>query len=294
MSLERICDSLAVKATLITFLTLSLFAGILYTVGEAKTTIELWTVQHLWYKRMEEAIEQFMLEYPDIEIDIVYVPGSWGELHEKLMLAAATDGLPTIAWSHTEKNIHLEDKDLLAPIPWDRLPYGVEDFMNYEQMYNYNGEYYRFPWGMLNGVLYYNRFLLDQSGVSEYDLPTSFEEMTRLARKLTQMDASGDVTQYGFANGPIWQWFDVFYQHGEYLFKEDGTPNLASPAGINSMEVLFDLLEAGGRRQGVQNAGFVDGNVVMQYEWAWMAAQIREHRPDLILELQFRPLLAVL
>jgi len=67
-----------------------------------------------------------------------------------------------------------------------------------------DGHYYGVPSGLNNYLLYYNKDLFDAAGLeypsADWDNPTSFEEITELAKALTKDTDNGK--QFGFYTGP--------------------------------------------------------------------------------------------
>lgn len=74
------------------------------------------------------------------------------------------------------------------------------------------------------GNIYYNKTLWSEAGLTDADIPTTWDEFIQVAQKLTKTDGS-KMTQAGFnfngdAYSAIYQGLN--YQKGELLFSEDG------------------------------------------------------------------------
>ncbi len=89
-------------------------------------------------------------------------------------------------------------------------------------------ETYGIPMNRSTPIAYCNARIFEQAGVRA---PTTWDELTEVARALTQR-SSGQVTRWGF-EVPIswWYWVALVAQAGGSLVEADGTMSLGGPAG---------------------------------------------------------------
>ena len=91
--------------------------------------------------------------------------------------------------------------------------------------------------------MYYNTDMWAAAGLTEADIPTTWDEFREVAKKLTIRDENGNLVQAGFSyNGGIQG--DVLgmkYQYGQNLFNEDGTASINNEAMKNVITRLHDM-----------------------------------------------------
>ena len=96
------------------------------------------------------------------------------------------------------------------------------------------------------GNIYYNKTLWSEAGLTDADIPTTWDEFIQVAQKLTKTDGS-KMTQAGFnfnggAYSAIYQGLN--YQKGELLFSEDGKKaNYNNDVTKENMQFLKDLYD---------------------------------------------------
>lgn len=109
-----------------------------------------------------------------------------------------------------------------------------------------DGKVYYIDYGMMTGSVYYNKDMWEKAGLTDADIPKTWDEMIEVAKKLTIKD--GDkIVQAGLNfNDDFHQNYllGLNYQLGENLFKEDGvTPNVNSDAMKKVMQMLVDMYD---------------------------------------------------
>ena len=109
-----------------------------------------------------------------------------------------------------------------------------------------DGKVYYIDYGMMTGSVYYNKDMWKEAGLTEDDIPKTWDEMIEVAKKLTIKD--GDkIVQAGLNfNNDFHQNYllGLNYQLGENLFQEDGkTPNVNSDAMKKVMQMLVDMYD---------------------------------------------------
>ena len=89
-----------------------------------------------------------------------------------------------------------------------------------------DGHIYAQTYGMYHAMLAWNEELVAEAGMSEKDLPNTWEEYVRFAKELTRYDTDGNVTQAGWGTltnywQASWVWLDMMYQAGGHQYTED-------------------------------------------------------------------------
>lgn len=190
--------------------------------------------------------KQFEAEYPNIKIEMI--TDNWSDYFNRLRNewvgdkapdVMFLDNIPTWAGQGYLENINpLIERDKLDTTDFYK---GLLD------MFRYNGALYGLPRDNDTKVIYVNKELLKDAGIELPKAGWSWQDLREAARKLTKRDASGNVTQYGFAFEPNW-WRLWVWQNGGALYDNFSPPMpptkllLDSPEGIEAMQFWADLI----------------------------------------------------
>ncbi len=142
------------------------------------------------------------------------------------------------------------------------------------------GQVWGYPTEVNTYLLIYNKRLLEEAG---YDAPPStWDELKEIAAAITQVDATGAVTQVGFGVLPGWDSGVVhpfasllFSNAGEYLTEDMTATAFDSPEGIETLQLYADLLENGGMDMSVAGWELPNGIVGMVVMANWWRATLR-------------------
>ncbi len=175
---------------------------------------------------------------------------------------ALTDLGPYISAGHLNMNVY--------------VPAGV-------QVVTYNGHYYGLPFANFNHGLLYNKQLFKQAGISQP--PTTLEELTADAFRLTKVDKNGKILQMGFipdwpggANGQAVNLVDYAWLFGGGWY--DGKQVTANnPANIKALAWETQFYKKYGPQNVdnfVKSAGaylsndiFASGKLAMAFDGEW-------------------------
>jgi multiple sugar transport system substrate-binding protein len=142
------------------------------------------------------------------------------------------------------------------------------------------GQVWGYPTEVNTYLLIYNKRLLEEAG---YDAPPStWDELKEIAAAITQIDASGAVTQVGFGVLPGWDsgvvhpWTSLLLSNGgEYLDEDMTATAFDSPEGVETLQLYADLLENGGMDMSVAGWELPNGIVGMVVMANWWRATLR-------------------
>lgn len=161
--------------------------------------------------------------HPNVTIEIVNHP--WDDFWTKLPLSLQGSDGPAIF------NIHNSQHNLLINYlkPYDIAIEDLKADFNGVEPHIIDGNVYYIDNVMNTGNIYYNKTMWAEAGLTEEDIPVTWDQFREVAKKLTKKD--GDtLTQAGFNwNGETYSgiYQGLNYQKGELLFQEDGqTVNL--------------------------------------------------------------------
>lgn len=248
-------------------------------------TLTLWD----WHQpRMDltlEYIDQYTKENPGIEFQTQII--GWEDYWTKLMSGLAGGDVPDIASFHNSQTMvflnHLE------PYPEDLFPIESmkRNIVNFEAGYMFDGKFYFYPVGIMSGLIFYNKDLWAAAGLTDADIPTTWDEFRVIAKKLTQYDEKGNVRVAGFApNGILGVfWVDLNYQKGGTLYTEGGKSTAwNSKPGIEAMEDVVKLIY----EDKVTEPGFLTfteaigtGSAAMVYSWSWLSGWLDTNYPNI-------------
>lgn len=234
--------------------------------GGKDITVELWE----WGsdELFQEIIDGYTAIHPNVTINLVNNP--WEDYWTKLPLALDGENGPAIFNIHNSYHENLINYMAPLEIPLEDLQ---ADFTGVDA-HVIDGEVYYIDYGMMTGSVYYNKDMWEAAGLTEADIPKTWDEMREVAKKLTIKE--GDtIIQAGLNfNDDFHQNYllGLNYQLGENLFEEDGvTPKVNSDAMKKVMQMLVDMYEVdgiGSKDFGEKGAdSFGQGQSAMVIQW---------------------------
>lgn len=239
-----------------------------------------------WEWGSEELFQQLVDDYtavhPNVTINLVSNP--WSDYWTKLPLMLKGKKGPALFNIHN--SFHQNIINYCAPynIPVEDLE---KDFIG-AKAHLIDGKIYYIDYGMMTGSVFYNKDMWAKAGLTDADIPTTWDEMIEVAKKLTIWE--GDtLVQSGFnINGKMHQNYllGVNYQLGQKLFNEDGTKIvLNNPAMKQIMQMLVDLYKVnkvGSKDFGLNSTdNFGQGQSAMIVEWGWFSNSLKSDFPDI-------------
>ncbi len=228
-------------------------------------TVELWE----WGSDdlFQEIIDGYTAIHPNVTIKLVNNP--WDDYWTKLPLALDGENGPALFNIHNSYHENLIN--YLAPleIPLEDLE---ADFTGVGA-HVIDGEVYYIDYGIMTGSIYYNKDMWEAAGLTDEDIPKTWDELIEVAKKLTIKDGDS-IIQAGlnFNDEYTNYLLGLNYQLGENLFQEDGkTPNINTDTMAEIMQMLVDMYEVDGI--GSENFGetgadsFGQGQSAMVMQW---------------------------
>ena len=234
----------------------------------------------------EALFKQFNDTHPNIELKVDIQP--WDSIAQKLPAALATGQGPDIATpdynvgtirQYAKNGLILPLDDLYASgagkIDRAAIPKGLVDG------FSVDGTLYAAPANFATLLLYYNKDAFAEAGIAAP--PRTMDEFRDAAQKLTKLDASGNVMQFGIAlperqtiaNWPILIWAD-----GGDLLDAKGCSALGDPKTIAAVKSWADLIvnkkisPVGETGQGSDNL-FAAKKAAMEINGPWAAGQYK-------------------
>jgi len=204
----------------------------------------------------------FSKENPAIKVTPIYA-GSYQDTIVKALTAHKSGTPPVTSVLLSTDMFTLIDEDAIVPI--DSFVKTADDkawlgsfykaFMLNSQS---GGKTWGVPFQRSTIVLYYNKELFKAAGLDPNKAPATWTEMADVAKKLTQKDASGKVTQYGVqipsSGFPYWLFQALAIENGVTMANDAGNAvKFDDPKVIEALQYWVDLA-----KQGVHPAGIVE------------------------------------
>ncbi|SEA31052.1 multiple sugar transport system substrate-binding protein [Lachnospiraceae bacterium NK3A20] len=224
--------------------------------------------------------DQYQAVHPNVHITLVENP--YDDYWTKLPLALqGTDG-PAIF------NVHNSQHDNLIGYlaPYDIPAEDLEAEFVGASGHEIDGKIYYTDYGLMTATMYYNVDMWEAAGLTEADIPKTWDEFREVAKKLTIRDENGHLVQAGFSyNGGIQG--DVLgmqYQYGQNLFTEDNKVTLNNDAMKSVIQRLQDMYHIDGvcDYNFGNNSGdnFGQGTVAMYLGWGFMTNVLEQNFPE--------------
>jgi multiple sugar transport system substrate-binding protein len=175
----------------------------------------------------QQWIEEYMKLYPNVTINLN--TQSFDNYWTQLLVNVPAGQGPTLWHMHTSRSTELCDGLLMDPMPAEVAD---QDFLNRHWVgfaegamdctVGTPGSRQYLPMGIQLPALYINRRLWEEGGMTDADIPKTWEDLRRVAKALAKTDSTGRIVQAGLvADWQLWLQNSV-YQLGRYLFTADG------------------------------------------------------------------------
>ena len=188
-----------------------------------------------------DMIKQYTKIYPNVTFKTKNV--AWDDYWTKLPLALKGKSGPALF------NIHNSKDELIRPYAAD---YNVDkaameaDYSSSVAHEDSNGKVKYIDSVINTGNIYYNKKLWKEAGLTEADIPTTWDELREVAKKLTKWNGS-KMVQAGFnVNGDAYAAINqgLNYQRGELAFDKSGKkPNFDNKITREHMQFLKNLYD---------------------------------------------------
>lgn len=258
--------------------------------GEAKILLRVayWGVPEE-AKINEKILMSFERKHPNISVrkEVIPVRG----YHEKLLVEIMGGVAPDIMLINDKLLPEFAQKGVLLNLkPYiQRDDYSLDDFfVSYLQDSTYRGELYGLPEGGGAVVIFYNKDLFDQAGVSYPHGDWTWDTFLEKAQKLTKdINGDGRIDQFGVFPGVFWaHLLPWIWEAGGDLLNEDMTEcKLNSPEAIKGIQFFFDLIHKYKVAPGTVQLGaasgpllFEMGRVAMYVGGPWDVPQFKQKK----------------
>lgn len=258
----------------------SLFMAILLLTGCSSGTTTDEVEMEFWipggedeYGFYYDAARQYSEEHEGVTITPVQQP--WSDYWTKLPLEIQNGRGPGVFITHTSYS------DVLAPISAE-LDMSTADlesmgYSNTDLYVGENGNPMFIPVLYAPNVIYYNKTMWADAGLTDDDIPTTWAELAEVAKTLKNEESKVIGFDYSFH-----VLYDLTIQDGQKLVNDDGTVNFDKNAleQINSWEEdgITNYMSYGA---GSPEESFLQGASAMIYGQPWMSNYFSNTMPDL-------------
>jgi len=240
------------------------------------------------YKRW---IQSYQRAYPNVTIKLVTLP--WAAHWAKLQAAVEAGSGPDIDLMHHDIYGQYYDAGLMVPYPESLFPLSqIKQEYDLRGQLASDGKMYLFPIGPTLGMIYYNTEIWRSAGLTAKDIPTTWDDLGRVAQHLT-VRKNGAVKRYGFnlgaistATGFLHDFVpDPYYQQGVYMFSADGRKALFGNAqmvkAIQTHQSFFTTYKAASYsgQDGVTQFG--NGVNAMTWCYPWLPSYLTSSAPTI-------------
>ncbi len=203
-------------------------------VGQARA-VEFWYLDQGWtYKDvMKQLLSRFEQE-TGLKVNLVPMT----DVHQKLPVAVAGGSGPDVAAvDSTMPLVWALTSNLLLPLEKHLEGAGHRPVGYLQREVSFGGHQYALPFDFQLRGLYWNVDHLSEAGYDASRPPQTLAELDEYARRLTRLDASGQIERLGFYpafdnwNAPGWLW--TF--GGELFDWGQGRVTLVSPAHLRAL-----------------------------------------------------------
>lgn len=256
-------------------------------------TIELdfmgWEASPLETESVQNGLDQFMEENPDIKVTYTPVPSE--QYHSKLLTQLASSSAPDVFFLGSEEYRDFQSRDVLMDLTnllEEDPELALDDFIDSsKEIMEVDGGVYGVSSTTVSPVLYYNKTLFDEAGI---DYPPSnpenawtWEEFRNIAKELTVKNGE-DTEQFGvYGLENHYMNIALILGNGGNVWAEDGSVALNSEATRDVWGKIKQLRYEDGSSpaaQTLENIGMnasqmlQTGKVAMIVEGSWALQEL--------------------
>lgn len=248
--------------------------------------IDYWTYLPKEQDPIYDLSAKYTKIHPNVTIKITDI--AWDDYFTKTPLALKGKNGPAIFYTHNSRDA------LMAPY---MAPYDIPvkelqaDYSNVDA-HIVNGKVNYIDNLINTGMMFYNKKLWKEAGLTDRDIPKTWDQFVTVAKKLTKWDGN-TMVQSGFNfNGDaamgdytaLWQGLN--YQKGVLMFDASGTkPNFDNPTTKENLEFikdLYDKYKVSSTDFGVNSEqSFGNGQSAMVYKWGGLVTTLETKYPGI-------------
>lgn len=255
----------------------------------------MWTSE--WGLTMNKVVDDFNASQTKYEVIPLQIP--YGESDTKFLTSVAGGEPPDVMTQWDDAISGWSQEGILQPLDTRMTPQELEFFKNgtYSGIHN-NGWYKGHLYGMVMGVdvyaCYYRPDQFKAAGLDPNHFPTTLEELTEDAKKLSVKDSSGELTRVGFLPTGITNFAPSF--GGGFWDPATSQVTLNTPANVRALSYIVGVDNYYGmnnvmrfnsslKSQNGVSWPFIDGSFSITLDGEWRIKQLEQYAPNLKYEV---------
>ncbi len=203
------------------------------------------------------------------------------DLNQQLSQGFSSNNPPDLFYLSTDGMAAYAATDSLEPYA-EALPNADDFYPNLREAFTYDGQFMCAPKDFSTLALIVNTDIWEEAGLTDDDIPTTWDELTASAEQLTTDE------HVGLAYGPEVQRIGVFLaEAGGAFVSDDGTTAVVdSPENAEALQYVKDQMAAGSFSYssdlgaGWGGEAFGNGQAAMVIEGNWIAGAMTNDFPD--------------
>jgi len=296
-----------VKKSLL-FISLVLIVGVIigtsvFASSKAPTVISFWfpgadKVNDQYFSNVGKEFEKL---HPDIKVEVTVLPSSTQDIDTKLNAALLSGTFPDVLSAYLAQIGTRGPKGDFLSLNSDVNGWSDKKDI-YEsaiQMGTYKGKILGVGFYPAPEILTYRKDFFKEAGLNPEKPPATWEELADCAKKLTKLDANGNVIRAGLdipaLNSSVF-FRPIMRQNGSQVINEKkGVPAFTDQSSIEAWEYIFKLknenVSIPYNYQKKEDIPFVKGNSAMSYLQTTQILKMIQNDPTMKDKLGFAPVL---
>ncbi|MCD0422182.1 ABC transporter substrate-binding protein [Rubrivivax sp. JA1024] len=229
---------------------MTLVAGIAHAQQQTEVVLQF-PYPELFTETHKRIAAEFAKEHPEIKVTFRAPYESYEDGTQKILREAVTNQLPDVTFQGLNRIRVLVDKNIPAPL--DGYIAAEKDFDKqgfHQAMYDIgtaSGKVYALPFAISLPIVYVNLDLVKQAGGDVNNLPTTWDGLLDLAKKVKALgpDTNGITYAWDITGNWLWQ-APVFARGGTMLNADETKVAFDGPEGQFAMRTIARLVTEGG------------------------------------------------
>ena len=261
--------------------------------GYAAQTLKFWQFygpgggvasQDKWYQDVVKGWN----DSHDVKVELVYVPNNAYMDGTKLPTAFASGAGPDLFIISPGDFLRYYNGGVLLDLtPFMEQAAQDDFFPNVIASRKVNGKIYALPQEVEPMAMYYSVDAFNEVGLTDKDVPKTWEELLSVAKKLTTAKRYGVLFETSPGYYQNFTWYPFLWEGGGDFQTADGKSAFNSPGAIQALKFWQDAINTGVAPRKPMGGGGWDvvpnlgsGYCAMQNVGIWAISQLREGKPD--------------
>jgi multiple sugar transport system substrate-binding protein len=221
----------------------------------------------------------------EVKVEMVYLPPNDYQDGFKLPSAFATGEGPDIFLCSPGDFLRYYNGGVLADLTPHLDPGVVKDFGTSLGSRTVDGKVYALPMEVEPLAMYYSVKAWEQAGLSEGDIPKTWDQLLDVGDKLRSGTRAGLVFETNPGYYQNFTWYPFMWQGGGEVLDPNGGVAFDSKAVRQALQLWADAVRHGIAPRTLPAAsdvvgGFSSGNVAIWLDGIWDVASFRQQAPD--------------